>query len=67
MGRGDIEDIDSNGDLEVAPPPLKEVIKLCRILEEHSMVVCTEGTFKFIKALRKQQGHLQKMSKADDS
>ena len=44
-------------------PPLKEVIKMCRILEEYSMVVCTEGAFKFVKALREYQGHLQKMSR----
>jgi len=39
---------------------------MCRILEENSMIVCTEGAFEFVKALRKHQGHLQKMSKAHD-
>ena len=59
--RGDIEEIDSDDDPEVAPPPLKEVIKMCSILEEHSMVVCSEGGFAFLKALREYRGHLQKM------
>ena len=62
MGRGEIEEIDSDDDPEVVPPPLKEVIKMCCILEEYSMVVCTEGALKFLQALCKYQGHLQKMS-----
>ena len=55
--------LNSDNDPEVAPPPLKEVIKMCRILEDHSMVACKEGVFKFVKALREYQGHLQKMSR----
>ncbi len=72
LGRGEIEEIDSDDDPEVAPLPLKEVIKMCRILEEQSMVVCTDGALKFVKALREYQGYLQKMNeqgrrKADNS
>jgi len=53
LGRGDVEEIDSDDEPEAVPPPLKEVIKMCCILEEHSMAVCTMGAFKFIKALHK--------------
>ena len=63
LRRGDIEEIDSDDEPEVVPPPLKEVINMCRILEEYSMVVCTEGAFKFVKALRGYQGHLQAKSR----
>ena len=63
LRRGDIEEIDSDDEPEVVPPPLKEVIKMCRILEEYSMVVCTKGAFKFLKALREYRGHLQEMSR----
>ncbi len=59
----DIEEIDSNDDPEIMPPPLKEVIKMCHILEEYSMIVCTEGPFNFVKALHKYQGKLQKKSR----
>jgi len=62
LGRGDIEEINSDNDPEVVPPPLKEMIKMCRTLEKHSMIVCTEGAFEFVKALHKYRGHLQKMS-----
>jgi len=53
LGRGDIKEIDSDNDPKVAPPPLKEVIKMYCTLEGHSMVVCTEGAFEFVKALHK--------------
>jgi len=46
---------------EVMPPPLKEVMKMCHILEEYSMVICPQGAFNFVKALCEYQGHLQKM------
>ena len=65
LGRGEIEEIeeiDLDDDPEVVPLPLKEVIKMCHILEEYRMVVCTEGALKFVQALHKYQGHLQKMS-----
>jgi len=39
--------------------PLNEAIKMCRILEEHSVAVCKTGAFKFVKALREYRGHLQ--------
>ena len=63
LGRGDVEEIDSDDEPEVVAPPLKEVIKMCRILEEHSMAVCTTGAFKFLKGLREYRGHLQEMSR----
>ena len=63
LKQGDIEEIDSDDEPEVVPPPLKEVIKMCHILEEYSMTVCTEGAFKFVKALREYQGHLQAKSR----
>jgi len=62
LGRGDIKEIDSDDEPEVVAPPLKEVIKMCHILEEHSMAVCTTGVFKFLKSLCEYQGHLQEMS-----
>ena len=66
LGRGDVEEIDSDDEPEAVPPPLKEVIKMCRILEEHSMAVCTTGAFKFVKALREYRGHLQEMSRGGE-
>jgi len=57
-----MEEIESDEDPEVVPPPLKEVIKMCHILEEYSMVVCTDGALKFVQALHEYQGHLQRMS-----
>jgi hypothetical protein len=56
-------EIDSGDDAEVVPLPLKEMIKMCRILEENSMVVCTEGALELIKALRQYRTHLQRMSR----
>ena len=63
LGSGGIEEVDSDDDPEVVLPPLKEVMKMSHILEENSMVVCTEGAFSFVKALCEYQGHLQKMSR----
>jgi len=62
LGRGDVKEIDSDDEPKVVPTPLKEVIKMCRILEENSMAVCTMGAFKFVKALCEYRGHLQEMS-----
>ncbi len=60
---GDIEEIDSGSDdPEVVPPSLKEMIKMCRILEENSMVVCTEGELELVKSVLRYRGHLQRMS-----
>jgi hypothetical protein len=61
--RGNTEEIDSDDEAEVVPLPLKEMIKMCRILEENSMVVCTEGALELIKALRQYWTHLQRMSR----
>ena len=61
--RGTTEEIDSGDDPEVVPPPLKEIIRMCRIIEESSMVVCTEGALALVKASRQYRVHLQRMSK----
>ena len=53
LARGDIEEIDSDSDSddpEVVPPSLKEMIEACRILEENSLVVCTEGALDLVQA-----------------
>ena len=64
LGRGDVEEIESDDEPDRnSAPPLKEVMKMCRILEEHSMTVCTTGAF---KALREYQGHLQEMSRGGE-
>jgi hypothetical protein len=55
--------IDSGDDAEVVPLPLKEMIKMCHIFEENSMVVCTEGELELIKASCQYRTHLQRMSK----
>ena len=63
----DTEEDDSDGDEpEVVPPPLKEMIRMCRTIEENSMVVCTDGALEVVKALRQYQTHLQKMSSAGE-
>ena len=53
----------SNDDPEVVPLPLKEMIKMCRTIEENSMVVCTEGALELVKALHQYRAHLQRMSR----
>ena len=59
---GDIEEIDSDDeDPNVAPPSLKEMLDMCQIIQENSMVVCTEGSLEVVKVLRKYRGHLQRM------
>ena len=60
---GSTEEIDSGDEPEVVPPSLKEMIKMCRVIEENSMVVCTEGALELIKASRRYQAHLQKISR----
>ncbi|KAG8781291.1 hypothetical protein FRC15_008897 [Serendipita sp. 397] len=64
LARGNIKEIDSDDDdgPEVVPPSLKEMINMCRIIEENSMVVCTEGALEVVKSLCRYRGRLQKMS-----
>ena len=50
-------EIDSNSDddninPEVVPPSPKEVIGACLILEDDSLVVCTEGALELVQAAR---------------
>ena len=62
--RGDIEEIDSDSNddhPEAVPPSLKKMIDTCRVLEEGSLLVCTDA-LDFVEAARRFQGHLQKMS-----
>jgi len=60
---GEIEEIDSDDeDPEAAPPPLKEMIIICRVIEENCMVVCTEGALEVVQSLRRYRGHLWRMS-----
>ena len=50
--RGDIEEIDSDSDdvhPEVVPPSLKKMIDACWVLEEGSLLVCTDA-LDFIEA-----------------
>ena len=53
LARGDIEKIDSDSDPEVVPPSLKEVVEAYRILEENSLVICTEGALELVQATRR--------------
>jgi len=60
----DIEEIDSDSDddqPEAVPPSLKEMIDACRVLEEGSLLVCTDA-LDFVEAARRFRGRLQKMS-----
>ena len=44
--RGDIEEIDSDCDDDhprAVPPSLKEMIDTCQVLEEGSLLVCTDA------------------------
>ena len=64
LARGDVEEISSdsdNGDPEVVPRSLKEMIEACRMLEENSLLVCTDA-LDFVEAARQFRGRLQKMS-----
>ena len=66
LARGDIDEIDSDSDdddPEVVPPSLKEMIEACRMLEENSLLVCTEDVLDFVEAIRRFRGRLQKMSR----
>ena len=63
----EIEEIDSDDeDPKAVPPSLNEMIDMCWVLEDNSMVVCTEGVLELIKALHQYQGHLQKMRQAGE-
>ena len=63
MARGNIEESGADDDdPEVVPPSFKEMIKLCRVVEESSMVVCTEVSPGVLKSLRRYRGDLQRMS-----
>jgi len=65
--RGNIEEIDSDSDSddddhpEAVPPSLKEMIDTCWVLEEGSLLVCTDA-LDFVEATRRIRGCLQKMS-----
>ena len=68
LARGDIEEIESDSDSdsdssgpEVVPPSIKEMLEACRMLEEYSMVVCTEGSYELVQAARRYRGHLIRM------
>ena len=54
VASGEIEEIDSNDDEpEVEPVSLKTVMEACQLLEENSMVVCTEGALEIVQAARR--------------
>ncbi len=58
----EIEEIDSDDeDPKAAPPPLKEMIDMCWVME-NCMVVCTEGALEVVQSLRRYRGHLWRMS-----
>ena len=61
--RGNTEEVDIGDDPEVVPPPLKDMIKMCRTIEENSMIICTEGALELVKALCQYRAHLQRMSR----
>jgi hypothetical protein len=66
LARGNIEEInsDSNDDNpEAVPPPLKEMIQVCRMLEENSLLVYTEDALDLVQAARQYRGHLQRISR----
>jgi uncharacterized protein (DUF2249 family) len=62
LARGDIMEIDSDHDPEVVPPSLKEMIDMCRNMEEYSMVVYEKGALDFVMAARRYRSHLQRMN-----
>ena len=64
LARGDIEEIDSDSDDDnpKVPPSLKEMIDACQMLEENSLLVCTD-VLDFVEAACQFQGCLQKMSR----
>jgi len=53
LARGDIVDIDSDDEPKAEPPSLKVMMEACRLLEENSVVVCTEGALEVVKSLRR--------------
>ncbi|KAG8755972.1 hypothetical protein FRC14_003499 [Serendipita sp. 396] len=65
VARGNIKEIDSDDndeEPEVPPPALKEMIEMCRVIEENSLRVCMEGVLEVTEALRRYRGFLQKLS-----
>ena len=68
--RGDIEEIETDSsddsDPEEALPSLREMIDSCRMFEEKSHLVCKEGAFDFVQAVRRYQANLQKMHKEQE-
>ena len=55
LARGETEETEESGpddqDLKVTPPSLKEMMKMCQIVEEYSMVVCTDRALEVIQSL----------------
>ena len=47
LAKSDIEEIESDDDPEMELPSLKEMIQICQVIEEKSMVLCTEGSLEF--------------------
>ena len=51
LERGEeIDDDDDDDDPEVVPPSLKEMIEACQMLEENSLLVCTDA-LDFVEAV----------------
>ena len=55
LAQGKIEESEESGsddqDPKVTPPSLKEMMKMCQIIEEYSMVVCTDGALEVVQSL----------------
>ena len=66
LAQGESEESEESGsddqDPEVTPPSLKEMMNMCQIIEEYSMVVCTDGALEVVQSLRRYRGHLQRMA-----
>ena len=64
LGRVEVQTRNSpfklQGNLEVVPPSLKEMIEACRMLKENCLLFCTD-LLDFVEAACQFQGHLQKM------
>ena len=67
--RHDIEEIiDSNSNddsLTVVPPPLNEMISACQMIEENSLLICTDA-LNVVDAVCQFRGCLQKMSRGTE-
>ena len=67
LARGDIIEIDSDSDSsdepEEEPLSLQEVIKLCQVLEENSVVGDAEDALNFVEAAAEFRLHLQRKSR----